>query len=60
LKLKHYTTAINTIFILYTMVYMSGRHVFDLVGHPQALQEHRSKGCLDFLHYAIPTAYKFQ
>jgi len=27
---------------------------FDVVGHPQALQEHRSKRCLGFLHYGIP------
>jgi len=33
---------------------------FDLVGHPHALQEHRSKRCLGFLHYGIPNAYKFQ
>jgi len=29
---------------------------FDLVGHPQALQEHRSERCLSFLHYGIPKA----
>ena len=32
---------------------------FDLVGHPQALQENRSKSCLFFLHCGIPNAYKF-
>ena len=26
---------------------------FDLVGHPQALQERRSKRCVGFLHYGI-------
>ena len=30
----------------------------DLVGHPQALQENRSKSCLVFLHCGIPHAYK--
>ena len=29
---------------------------FDLVGHPQALQEHRSMRCSGFLHYGIPNA----
>ena len=33
---------------------------FDLVGHPQTLQEHRFKRCLVFLHCGIPKAYKFQ
>ena len=32
---------------------------FDLIGHPQALQEHRFKRCLVFLHCGIPYAYKF-
>jgi len=31
---------------------------FDLVGHPQALQEYRSKLCFGFLHYGIQNAYK--
>ena len=30
---------------------------FDLVGHPQALQENISKSCLVFLHCDIPNAY---
>jgi len=46
-------------FILYARVYLSGRHFFDLVGHPQALQEDRSKICLVLLHCGIPNAYKF-
>jgi len=33
---------------------------FDLVGHPQILQENRSKGCLFFLHCGIPNANNFQ
>ena len=33
---------------------------FDLVGHPQALQEHRFKHCLVFMHCGISNAYKFQ
>ena len=32
---------------------------FDLVGHPQAVQEDRSKSCLVLLHCGIPNAYKF-
>ena len=32
---------------------------FDLVGHLQALQEKRSKSCLDFLNCGIPNAYNF-
>jgi len=31
---------------------------FELVGHPQALQEDRSKTCLVFLPCGIPNAYK--
>jgi len=30
----------------------------ELVGHPQALQENRSKSCLVSLHCGIPKAYK--
>ena len=30
---------------------------FDLVVHPQALQENRSKSCLVFLYCGIPNAY---
>ena len=33
---------------------------FDLVCHPQALQENRWKSCLVFLHCGIPNAYKFE
>ena len=32
---------------------------FDLVGHPQALQENRSNSYLVFLHCGIPNACKF-
>ena len=31
---------------------------FDLVGHPQALQEDRAKSCSVSLHCGIPNAYK--
>jgi len=31
---------------------------FDVVGHPQAIQEYRSKRCFVFPHYGIPNACK--
>ena len=37
-----------------------GATCFDLVGRPQALQEHRAKRCLVFLQCGVPNAYKFQ
>ena len=48
----------NTTFHLYT-IYVRAT-CFELVGHPQTLQENRSKRCLDFLLYGIQNAYKFQ
>ena len=46
---KHNTSVNNTTFILYKMVYMSGRHISTLLGHPRALQENRSESCLCFI-----------
>ena len=47
-------------YIVHKLVYIFVRATcFDLVGHPQALQEGRSKSCLVFLHCGIPNAYKF-
>ena len=54
---KHNTSVNNTIFIfIYNGIYVRAT-CFDL-GHPQALQENRSKSCLVFLHCGIPNAYK--
>jgi len=33
---------------------------FDLVGHPQAFQENRSKSCLVYPHCGIPNAFGIQ
>ena len=58
---KYFTPVISTTFILCTVVYMYVRATcFDLVGHPQALQENRSKVCLVYPHRGIPNAHKFQ
>ena len=38
---------------VYKIIYVRAT-CFDLVGHPQALKEHRSKRCVGFLHYGIP------
>ena len=44
---------------IYNSIYVRAT-CFDLVGHPQSLQEHRFKRCLVFLDSGIPNAYKFQ
>ena len=57
---NYYTSVIyTTIIFIYNGIYVRAT-CFDLVRHPQALQEYRSKRCLGFLHYGIPNAYKFQ
>ena len=45
--------------LLHFLTYIRATY-FDLIGHPQALQEHRFKRCLVFMHCGIPNAYKFQ
>ena len=56
---KYYTSAINTTFIfIYNCIYVRAT-CFDLVCHPQALQKHRIKRCLVFLHCGIPNATTF-
>ena len=54
-------TSVNntTILFIYNGIYVRVT-CFDMVGHPQARQEYRSKRCLGFLHCGIPNAYKFQ
>jgi len=63
---KCYNKQINTIrqsitqlCFIYNGIYVRAT-CFDLFGHPQALQEHRSKRCSAFLHCGIPNAHKFR
>ena len=54
---KHNTSVSNTIYF-YIQWYICVRATcFDLVGHPQALQENISKSSV-FLHYGIPQCRK--
>ena len=50
-----YNTSVNntTLYFIYNGIYVRVT-CFDLVGHPQALQENRSKSYLVFLHCGIP------
>ena len=59
IQFKHNTSVTNTIFyFIYNCVFVRAT-CFDLVGHPQALQEDRSKSCLVFLLCGIPNAHTF-
>ena len=59
----HITVPQNAVYFIYNIIY-NGIYVratcFDIVHHPQALHENRSKSCIVFLHCGIPNAYKFQ
>ena len=46
-------------YCIYNGIYVRAT-CFDLVVHPQAVQENRSKSCLGFLHCGIQNAYKFE
>ena len=49
------------LFYIQWYIYVCVRETcFDLVGHPQTLQDNRSKSCLVFLHCGFQNAYKFQ
>ena len=51
---KYNTSVINKIFyFVYNVIYVRAT-CFDIVGHPQAHQEDRSKSCLVLLHCGIP------
>jgi len=54
-----YNTSINntTFYFIYNGIFVRAT-CFDLVGHPQAFQENRSKSYLVLLHCGIPNAYK--
>ena len=53
---KYNTSVINkTFYFIYNGIYVRVT-CFDIVGHPQALQEDRSKSCLVVLHCGIPYA----
>ena len=55
---KYNASVISTTFyFIYNGIFVRAT-CFDLVGHPQAFQEERSKSCLVLLHCGIPNAYK--
>ena len=56
--LQGFVTGTHQYINLYIYIFVR-ETCFDIVGHPQAFQEGRSKGCLVFLHCGIPNAYKF-
>jgi len=49
----------NNFYFIYSGIYVRAT-CFDLVGHPQTLQENKSKSCLIYPHCGIPNAHKFQ
>ena len=54
---KYFTPVINTAFsFIYNAIYVRAT-CFDLVGHPQALQEKQIQELFSFLHCGIPNVF---